>query len=129
MTLAVLLVGPLGLPGIALAIAVAAWLEALLLVAPATGRLPELAVRPIAGLAMAGRARRDAVARRRGRGRGGRLARVGEDPARLVLLVAMIVAGAWLADYAAPGGRVADPGADLYRRASWSTSSRRPRHA
>jgi putative peptidoglycan lipid II flippase len=41
-TLAVLLVGPLGLSGIALAIALAAWLEALVLLALLTRRLPTL---------------------------------------------------------------------------------------
>jgi putative peptidoglycan lipid II flippase len=39
-TLAVVLVGPLGLPGIALAIAIAAWLEALVLLAILYRRLP-----------------------------------------------------------------------------------------
>jgi putative peptidoglycan lipid II flippase len=41
-TLAVLLVGPLGLSGIALAIAVAAWLEAIALIVVLRARLPHL---------------------------------------------------------------------------------------
>lgn len=44
-TLAVLLVGPFGLSGIALAIAVAAWVETILLVAVLRARLPLLRVR------------------------------------------------------------------------------------
>jgi putative peptidoglycan lipid II flippase len=50
-TLAVVLVGPLGLPGIALAIAIAAWLEALVLLAILHRRLPHFA---LSGLARVG---------------------------------------------------------------------------
>ena len=50
-TLAVILVEPLGLPGIALAIAIAAWLEALVLLAILYRRLPHFAV---SGLARVG---------------------------------------------------------------------------
>jgi putative peptidoglycan lipid II flippase len=50
-TLAVVLVGPLGLPGIAVAIAVAAWLEALVLLAILHHRLPNF---ELAGLARVG---------------------------------------------------------------------------
>ena len=50
-TLAVVLVGPLGLPGIALAIAVAAWLEALVLLAILHHRLPHF---ELAGLGRVG---------------------------------------------------------------------------
>ncbi len=50
-TLAVILVGPLGLPGIALAIALAAWLEALVLLAILERRLVDLA---LTGLARVG---------------------------------------------------------------------------
>ncbi len=50
-TLAVILVGPLGLPGIALAIAAAAWIEALLLLTILNRRIPHL---EIAGLARVG---------------------------------------------------------------------------
>ena len=44
-TLAVVLVGPLGLPGIALAIAIAAWVEALVLLVVLSRRLPHFGVR------------------------------------------------------------------------------------
>ena len=50
-TLAVVLVGPFGLPGIALAIAVTAWLEALVLVALLDRRLPRF---ELSGLARVG---------------------------------------------------------------------------
>ena len=46
-SLAVVLVGPLGLSGIALAIAVAAWMEAILLLAVLRGRLPHLRLRAL----------------------------------------------------------------------------------
>jgi putative peptidoglycan lipid II flippase len=50
-TLAVILVGPFGLPGIAVAIAIAAWLEALALLAILHGRLPHF---ELAGLGRVG---------------------------------------------------------------------------
>ena len=50
-TLAVVLVGPLGLPGIALAIAIAAWIEALVLLAILHRRLPHF---ELAGLGRVG---------------------------------------------------------------------------
>ncbi len=50
-TLAVILVGPFGLPGIALAIAIAAWLEALVLLAILYRRLPHF---ELSGLARVG---------------------------------------------------------------------------
>ncbi len=61
-TLAVVLVGPFGLPGIAVAIAVAAWLEALVLLAILHHRLPHfeltgltrVSVEAVAGSAIAG---------------------------------------------------------------------------
>jgi putative peptidoglycan lipid II flippase len=51
-TLAGILAGPLGLPGLGLAIAIAAWLETIVLFALLKRSLPELAVRPIAVLAV-----------------------------------------------------------------------------
>ncbi len=51
-TLAGILAGPLGLPGLALAIAIAAWIEAVILVVLLRRALPELALRPIASLAV-----------------------------------------------------------------------------
>jgi putative peptidoglycan lipid II flippase len=50
-TLAAVLAGPLGLPGLGLAIAIAAWLETIVLFALLRRSLPELAVRPIIVLA------------------------------------------------------------------------------
>lgn len=50
-TLAGVLAGPLGLPGLGLAIAIAAWLETIVLFALLKRSLPELAIRPIIVLA------------------------------------------------------------------------------
>jgi putative peptidoglycan lipid II flippase len=49
-TLAGILVTPLGLPGLGLAIAIAAWLETIVLFVLLKRRLPELAIRPILAL-------------------------------------------------------------------------------
>ncbi len=51
-TLAVVLVGPLGLSGIALAIAIAAWIEAVLLLLLLTRRLPTLALGDVVRVAL-----------------------------------------------------------------------------
>ena len=51
-TLAVVLVGPLGLPGVALAIAIAAWLEAIALVIVLARRLPEFRPTDLAGVSL-----------------------------------------------------------------------------
>ncbi|HEY8438186.1 MAG TPA: murein biosynthesis integral membrane protein MurJ [Candidatus Limnocylindrales bacterium] len=51
-SLAAILVGPLGLPALGLAIAIAAWLEALVLFVLLKRSLPQLAVRPIADLGL-----------------------------------------------------------------------------
>jgi putative peptidoglycan lipid II flippase len=101
-TLAGLLVGPLGLPGLALAIAIAAWLETAILAVLLQRRLPELALRPIASLAV----RSLAVAI------GGSLAAagvaagldlaLGPDPSRLELVLRMTLVGiVWLLTSAA----------------------------
>ena len=59
-TLAVILVGPLGLPGIALAIAIAAWVEALALLVILYRRLPHFELRVSGGSAVeVGRRQRD----------------------------------------------------------------------
>ena len=50
-TLAAVLAGPLGLPGLGLAIAIAAWLETIVLFVLLKRSLPELAIRPILVLA------------------------------------------------------------------------------
>jgi putative peptidoglycan lipid II flippase len=100
-TLAALLVGPLGLPGIALAIAIAAWGEALVLLAILRGRLVHfrltgigrVGVESIVGSAIAGLAAWWLL---------DRLAVVlGAEPGRLVLLVELaIVSVAFGAVYA-----------------------------
>jgi putative peptidoglycan lipid II flippase len=51
-SLAIVLVGPLGLSGIALAIAIAAWMEAILLLAVLRGRLPDLKLRELGRVAV-----------------------------------------------------------------------------
>ena len=85
-SLAVVLVGPYGLQGIALAIAVAAWIEALALLAILHRRLPHFELRGLARVgveAVVGSALAGAVAVR-GRS-GGSAGALGADPGRLVL--------------------------------------------
>ena len=100
--LAFAFVRPFGLPGLALAIAIAAWLETAILVVLLDRRLPELAVRPIVSLTV----RSVAVAV------GGSLAAagiaaglelaLGSDPSRLELVVRMAIVGVvWLLSSAA----------------------------
>ena len=57
-TLGIVFAGPLGLPGLGLAIAIAAWIETILLVVLLKRSLPELALRPIASLGLRARRRR-----------------------------------------------------------------------
>jgi putative peptidoglycan lipid II flippase len=101
-TLAVILAGPFGLPGVALAIAIAAWLETAVLFAALKRRVPELAVRPIASLAV-----RSTIVTIIGSAAGAVVAAwlataLGPDESRIQLLVRMIVAGlAWLVTSAA----------------------------
>jgi len=101
-TLAVVLVRPLGLPGIALAIAVAAWIEALVLLAILYRRLPHFALRGLGRVgieAVIGSVVAGVVAVPVLGALGGAL---GADPGRLVLLVeAAIVSVAFGAVYAA----------------------------
>jgi putative peptidoglycan lipid II flippase len=90
-TLAVILVGPLGLPGIALAIAIAAWLEALVLIAILYRRLAHfrlaglgrVGLEAVVGSAIAGGV---AVAVL-----GAATGVLGGDPGRLVLVVEVAV--------------------------------------
>ena len=101
-TLATVLAGPLRLPGLGLAIAVAAWLEAGVLFVLLKRSLPELAVRPIADLAV----RSIVVAVGGGlvaAGVAGGLAlAVGTEASRLALLVRIVVIGfVWLVTSAA----------------------------
>ena len=101
-TLAVLWVVPLGLPGLGLAIAVAAWLEAILLFILLKRSLPELAVRPIASLGI----RSLVVAIGGGLAAAGVAAgltlAMGADPGRAALIVRIAVVGfVWLLTSAA----------------------------
>jgi putative peptidoglycan lipid II flippase len=85
-TLAALLVGPLGLPGIALAIAIAAWIEALALLAILYRRVMHFELRGLARVAteaVAGSAAAGAVAYALERALAGAL---GPEPGRLVLV-------------------------------------------
>jgi putative peptidoglycan lipid II flippase len=91
-TLAFVLVGPLGLPGLALAIAIAAWIETAILFALLDRRVPELVLGPVARLgiravlvmlvsSLAAALVAQALT-----------ASGGEDPGRLQLLVRMVAA-------------------------------------
>ena len=116
-TLAVILVGPLGLPGIAVAIAIAAWLEALALLAILHDRLPHfelgglgrVGVEAVAGSVVAGLAAGRRPGRHRRRARRGS----GEGPVdrhrrhRQRRLRGGLRGGL---------GRLADPGTAVYRR-------------
>jgi putative peptidoglycan lipid II flippase len=92
-TLAVILVGPLGLPGIAMAIAITAWLEALVLIAMLQHRLPRfvlsglarVGLESIAGGVIAGAAALAVLSAAMGT--------LGADPGRLVLVVEVAVVG------------------------------------
>jgi putative peptidoglycan lipid II flippase len=101
-TLAVVLAGPFGLPGLALAIAVAAWLETVLLVVLLKRSLPELAIGPIVSLG----ARSLVVAIGGGLAAAGveaglQLA-LGRDPGRAMVVVQMAIVGVvWLLTSAA----------------------------
>ena len=101
-TLAGVFAGPLGLPGLGLAIAVAAWLETLVLLALLQRSLPELAFRPLLSLGI----RSLVVAI------GGSLAAagvleglnlaMGADPGRVGLIVRIVIVGVvWLLTSAA----------------------------
>ncbi len=93
-TLGVVLVGPLGLPGLAAAIAIAAWIEAIVLFAALHRRVPELAAGPIISLGIRSLVV-TVVASLAAAGVSAVL--VGTDPSRGLLLVRMVAAGAtWL---------------------------------
>jgi putative peptidoglycan lipid II flippase len=100
-TLAVVLVGPLGLPGIALAIAIAAWIEALVLLAILVRRLHHFELRGLVRVgveALVGSVVAGAVAFVALQGADRVL---GTDPGRIVLAVELVVvAVAFAAVYA-----------------------------
>lgn len=96
-TLAGVLAGPLGLPGLGLAIAVAAWLEAAALIVILKRRLPELAIGPIVSLGVRSVALTIAAsAAAFGVNEGLRLV-MGAEPGRIELIVRLAVVGVvWL---------------------------------
>ena len=91
-SLAVILVGPLGLPGIALAIAIAAWMEALVLLGLLYRRLPHfelsglgrVGLEAILGSIIAGAVALAAL--------GGLAGILGSDPGRLILVLEVAIA-------------------------------------
>jgi putative peptidoglycan lipid II flippase len=101
-SLAAVLAGPLDLPGLGLAIAIAAWVEAIVLLVLLRRSLPELAFRPIVSLGL----RTLVVAIGGSLAAGGVLAGLelatGSDPGRVGLLVRIVVVGTvWLLTSAA----------------------------
>jgi putative peptidoglycan lipid II flippase len=101
-TLAGVLVGPLGLPGLGLAIAIAAWVEAVVLLVLLRRSLPELAFRPLLSLGL----RSLVVAIGGAAASAGVLAGLalatGGAPSRLELVVRIVVVGiVWLLSSAA----------------------------
>jgi putative peptidoglycan lipid II flippase len=99
-TLAVALAGPLGLPGVGLAIAIGAWLEFAILLVVLKRRVPQLALGPVAlvaGRALLATALASAVAF----ALHGGLVLIGDDPpGKVELVVRMaIVGGVGLAVY------------------------------
>jgi putative peptidoglycan lipid II flippase len=101
-TLAAILVGPIGLPGLGLAIAAAAWLETIVLVVLLKRSLPELALRPVLSLGI----RSIVVAAAGGLAAAGVNAGLAlaldPDPGKPALLVRMTIVGVvWLLTSAA----------------------------
>jgi putative peptidoglycan lipid II flippase len=101
-TLAGVLAGPLGLPGLGLAIAIAAWVEAIILLIVLRRNLPELAFGPIVSLGIRTLAL-TIVASLAAAGVAAGLGLVtGSDPSRLALIVRVLVVGfVWLLTSAA----------------------------
>jgi putative peptidoglycan lipid II flippase len=96
-TLGVVLVGPLGLPGLAAAIAIAAWLEAIVLFALLHRRVPELAAGPIISLGLRSLVVTVVASLAAAAVSAALAGVVGPDPSRVLLLVRMVAAGAtWL---------------------------------
>ncbi len=105
-SLAVALVGPYGLPGIALAIAIAAWLEALALLVILDHRLPDFRATGLIGVGLASIAA-TAVASAIGVGALTVLqSALGAEPGRIVLLVQIVVVSAVFAAVYALGSLV-----------------------
>jgi putative peptidoglycan lipid II flippase len=96
-TLAFVLAAPFGLPGLALAIAIAAWLEAIVLFLLLDRSLPELAVRPIVSLGLRSLVVAVGGALAAAGVEAGLSLALGADPSRIGLVGRMTVVGAvWL---------------------------------
>ncbi|MEA2611065.1 MAG: putative peptidoglycan lipid flippase [Chloroflexota bacterium] len=92
-TLAILLVGPLGLPGIALAIAIAAWLEALALLALIRRRVAHFELRGMTRVALEALAGSGIAGAAAFFGQGWITGAVGATPGRPVLAVEVALVG------------------------------------
>jgi putative peptidoglycan lipid II flippase len=96
-TLGVVLVGPLGLPGLAAAIAIAAWLEAIVLFILLHRRVPELAAGPIISLGVRSLVVTVVASLAAAAVSAALAGTVGAETSRGLLLVRMVAAGAtWL---------------------------------
>jgi putative peptidoglycan lipid II flippase len=101
-TLAGVLAVPLGLPGLGLAIAIAAWLEAIVLLVILRRGLPELAVRPIASLGIRCVVMTVAASAAAAGVNAGLGLAMGPDPGRLELIARLAIVGTvWLLTSAA----------------------------
>jgi putative peptidoglycan lipid II flippase len=96
-TLGVVLVGPLGLPGLAAAIAIAAWLEAIVLFTLLHRRVPELAAGPIISLGVRSLVVTVVASLAAAAVSAALAGAVGAEPSRVLLVVRMVAAVAtWL---------------------------------
>jgi putative peptidoglycan lipid II flippase len=101
-TLAAVLAGPLGLPGLGLAIAIAAWVEAIVLLVLLRRSLPELAFRPLLSLGLRSLAVTIGGSLAAAGVEAGLTLALGADPGRFGLVVRIVVVGiVWLLTSAA----------------------------
>jgi putative peptidoglycan lipid II flippase len=101
-SLAAVLAGPFGLPGLGLAIAAAAWVETVVLLLALRRALPELAFRPLLSLGLRSLAVAVAAAAVAAGVEGGLSLAMGFEPGRGALLLRIIVVGiVWLLTSAA----------------------------
>jgi putative peptidoglycan lipid II flippase len=101
-TLAGVLVGPFGLPGLGLAIAIAAWVETIVLLVLLQRSLPELAFRPLLSLGMRSLAVTIGGSLAAAGVAAGLTLAMGSDPGRSGLVIRIIVVGiVWLLTSAA----------------------------
>ena len=101
-TLAAVLAGPLGLPGLGLAIAIAAWVETIVLLVLLRRSLPELAFRPLLSLGLRSLAVTIGGSLAAAGVEAGLTLALGADPGRFGLVVRIVVVGTvWLLTSAA----------------------------